>query len=345
MAKRFLTNIDLNKNELQNVVIHKLATAPASPTEGQIYYNTTDDLIYLRLAASWKNITGELDDIIAGFNAMQINDNGDGTLTIDIATASQTDKGLMSITDKAKLDNATNLGTASTLVQRDASGNAQFNRVSANDMTIANAPINGTDAVNKTYVDNLVASGVKIVGVLNCSANPNYPAATVGQAWHVSVAGRIGGVSGEIVEVGDLILCTTTTVGGDEATAGDDFIIMQTNYDAATETVAGFIRIATTAEVNAGTDNTTAVTPSKMAAYVASQISASGKYALTIGNGSLTSFALTHNLDDIDVSVTIKDTSTLQLVETDVTITNNNTVTVAFNVPPTTNAYRVVVQS
>lgn len=39
---KFLTNIDLNKNELQNIVIHHLGVDPSSPKEGQIWYHTGD---------------------------------------------------------------------------------------------------------------------------------------------------------------------------------------------------------------------------------------------------------------------------------------------------------------
>lgn len=51
---RFETNIDLNKNELQKAVIHKLAAAPSSPVAGQIYYNTTDNLFYGYNGSVWK---------------------------------------------------------------------------------------------------------------------------------------------------------------------------------------------------------------------------------------------------------------------------------------------------
>lgn len=58
MAK-YLSNIDLNKNELQNPVIHPLGTAPGTPVEGQIYYDSTtgDKHIYLYNGTAWVQLS------------------------------------------------------------------------------------------------------------------------------------------------------------------------------------------------------------------------------------------------------------------------------------------------
>lgn len=56
MAKKFLTDIDLSKNELMNAVMHRLATAPQNPVEGQLYYDTADKMMYQFDGTSWKPV-------------------------------------------------------------------------------------------------------------------------------------------------------------------------------------------------------------------------------------------------------------------------------------------------
>lgn len=55
MSKLFLTNIDLNTNELQNAVVQNLSSAPLSGNkEGRIYYDVTNKALYLYTDGQWK---------------------------------------------------------------------------------------------------------------------------------------------------------------------------------------------------------------------------------------------------------------------------------------------------
>jgi hypothetical protein len=88
----------------------------------------------------------------------------------------------------------------------------------------------------KTYVDQIIAAQDAMVfkGVIDCSANPNYPAADRGWTYRASVSGRIGGGSGVVVQVGDIILCLTDgTASGNQATVGSSWAVIQANIDGA----------------------------------------------------------------------------------------------------------------
>lgn len=109
---------------------------------------------------------------------------------------------------------------------------------------------------------------------------------------------------------------------------------------AASETTAGIAEIATQAEVDAGTDDQRIVTPAKLANW-------SGrlrKYAVSIGDGSATSYVVTHNLNTRDVIIRVfPNSGTYDDVEVDVQRTSTTTATLVFASAPAANAYRVVV--
>lgn len=69
---KFLTNIDLNKNELQNAKLQNLGTAPSSPTTGQIYYNSSDNCYYGYNGTAWISL-GTEQNIIEKLNGIANN--------------------------------------------------------------------------------------------------------------------------------------------------------------------------------------------------------------------------------------------------------------------------------
>ena len=76
-------------------------------------------------------------------------------------------------------------------------------------------------------------------GVIDCSGTPDYPAATTGDIYIVSVAGKIGGVSGLVVTAGDMLVCKATASAGDQATVGSSWDVIQTNIDLSSITITG----------------------------------------------------------------------------------------------------------
>ncbi len=89
-----------------------------------------------------------------------------------------------------------------------------------------------SEAAVRAALDSVLATGdaMVYVGTVDCSTNPNYPAASKGDTYKISVAGKIGGSSGVEVQVGDMIICNTDdTAAGNQATVGAKWDIIQTN--------------------------------------------------------------------------------------------------------------------
>ncbi len=76
-----------------------------------------------------------------------------------------------------------------------------------------------------------VSGGLSYVGSTDCSANPNYPPATKGDLYIVSVAGKIGGASGIAVAVGDEFVANADNAGGTQAGVGASWIVLAIGND------------------------------------------------------------------------------------------------------------------
>ena len=93
MAINFLNKVDFNQNEIDKarLVNEVNDTAAGTPVDGQLYYNTTDNVVKVGEGGAWVSISG---DITALTQGTYINiDNPTGpipTINHDLTTRSNT---------------------------------------------------------------------------------------------------------------------------------------------------------------------------------------------------------------------------------------------------------------
>lgn len=166
MAQKFLTNIDLNGNQLLKGTFQKVATDPDSNLfEGWTVYNTAEDCIKYYDGTTWKKLIKGVSSGGTYASALTVSEsNGAITLTLNLADASNA--GLLSSTFYSLLNGATASPTVSTLVQRDAAGRFQ-----------AEAPNADKDVANKAYVD-AARSGLDVKQSVKLATNAALPSFT-----------------------------------------------------------------------------------------------------------------------------------------------------------------------
>lgn len=133
MAKSFLVDINLNKNELQNAIIQNLASDPSNPVAGQVYFNTTTNRFRVYTGTDWDEM-GTGGGTVTSVTVSNAEDGGltvsgspitsSGTITIghsNTLASAQTTSGLYPI----KIDkngHITEYGTAVGKVSTTADG-------------------------------------------------------------------------------------------------------------------------------------------------------------------------------------------------------------------------------
>lgn len=234
-------------------------------------------------------------------------------------------------------------------------------------------PTNGTDATNKTYVDNAVQglswkNAVRVATTANItlSATQTIDGIAVAVGDRVLVKNQTTASQNGIYVVasgawtrandadtaaelnGATVYVTSGTAGADTAwTMTTDSITLGTTSltfaqinggttPVASTTTQGKVELATTAETEAKTDTTLAVTPSGLASFAR-------KYTGLIGDGALTSLPVTHGLGSQWVTAQVFDATTNEQIECDVVLTSATVTTFGFSVAPAANAYRVVI--
>ena len=68
----FKKHLDLQTNQIQNVVLHKLPVMPNNPVEGQIYYDTGKRTAYLWNGSNWA-VWGETPSIVPDIKQYMLN--------------------------------------------------------------------------------------------------------------------------------------------------------------------------------------------------------------------------------------------------------------------------------
>lgn len=104
---------------------------------------------------------------------------------------------------------------------------------------------------------------------------------------------------------------------------------------AATTAQSGIVELATNAETRTGTSTTRVLTPSNLSDI---------KYIATIGDGTATSYTVTHGLGSRRVMVQMYDSSSYETVYAQVVRTTTTAITVDFNSAPAANDVTVMVE-
>lgn len=295
MAKKFLTSLDLTKNQILNVAIQNLSSAPSSPVAGQVYFNTTDAHLYFYNGTAWVDASGDISAVVAGAGLGGGGTTGSVTLdinvdnaTIEIATDAIQVKDLGITTAKLnngavttiKLgDNQVTFAKIQTISSGKVLGNvsgstgsvAEVSIITATDLTgSADTNIPSTAAI-KAYVDgkigglgNLEGGWDASIGVFPTGSSP-VSGTKKGDYWYVSFGGTVGGVT---FNVGDVIIAR---VDNASVTVASDWIQLEVNRDQATTSTLGLVTLATGTEVNTGTDANKAITPSTLSGRTATE--------------------------------------------------------------------------
>ena len=296
MAYKFLTNVDLTQNQLLNVVIEKSGTPPLLPVSGQLYYNTSSNLLFMYNGTTWIDIaSGDITAVNAGSGlsgggtsgSVTLNFNPDNT-TIEVDGSNNVrikDLGVTTaklntdaVTTIKILDKNVTFAKIQDIPTLTVIGNLSGSTTTPSAISVVtdftnplNTNIPTTLAV-KNYVDTTVANLGYLVGGYDATSAtlPVAPGGTnKGDYWYVTVAGTPSSVTPSVtLAVGDVVIANQDAPS---VTNSNQWIFLENNAQQATTSIVGITRYATGVETAAQTIGTAAITPQGLASVTATE--------------------------------------------------------------------------
>lgn len=371
MAKKILTDINLNKLEAQNVTIQNLASDPSSPVKGQVYFNTTTNKFRCYNGSTWDEMgTGGgtvtsvavSNDTNGGLSVSGSPVTSSGTITVghsNVLANAQTTSGIYPIKiDKnghiSEYGSAVDLTTYAPLSSPALTGTPTAPTPSSGDNT---TKIATTEFV--TTAISGVSGAMVFKGTVTTSNTLPTTGVKIGDTYKVAEAGTydVGLGNTQVAKVGDLFIATATrnTPQWAYVPSGDDTGVTSvtagvglntTSNDTATDggsiTSTGTLYL-TKSGVTAGTYNN--VTVDKYGRVTSgSNVTGLTKYSASIvGDGTTTLFSFEHNITDYEVIVQVYDANTGEDVIVDVARDDENTVSILFATAPDLNDEYIVI--
>ena len=156
---KYLTNLDLSRNELQNAVIQPLSGPPSNAKTGQIYYNSSDNLIYRYTGTQWGpvgvvyNQNSTTGAVITG-----LNENGQVTITnvTDLTLTGYTPVASGYITEGMTFQQA--LSALDTAVKNAVSGGGEVNQNAWSYVVVPAQSTNSTEEVTTDTSSNTLSA-------------------------------------------------------------------------------------------------------------------------------------------------------------------------------------------